>query len=106
MTRSELRAAAVTRSGGTCEWSRCVDRGEQLAHIRGIGRGGNPDGTRDRLSNVAFLCRYHHDVLDGRTRMKLWEVESLLEELITRRHPPTHVPGFPFDGTDSPKGQP
>ena len=83
--RSELRAAAMERSGGVCEWSRCVTRGEQLAHIRGIGRGGNPDLTRDVIGNVMFLCVYHHDLLDGRQRMKLWEIESLLVELVELR---------------------
>ena len=84
--RSELRAAVVERSRGICEWSRCTTRGEQLAHIRGIGRGGNPDLTRDTIENVSFLCVYHHDLLDGRQRMKLWEIESLLCEVIGRRY--------------------
>ena len=84
--RSELRAAVQERSRGICEWSRCSTRGEQLAHLRGLGMGGNPDLTRDVEANVMFLCVYHHDILDGRQRMKLWEVESLLVELNTRRH--------------------
>ena len=84
--RSQLRTAVAERAKGICEWSLCVDAGEQLAHIRGIGRGGNPDGTRDVLSNVTWLCRYHHDLLDGRERMKLWELESLLLELIRLRY--------------------
>lgn len=86
--RSVLRAEAFERANYRCEWSRCVHRAEHLAHIRGLGRGGNPDGSRDRLGNVAALCRYHHDLLDGRTdRFRLWEVESLLEELIALRNP-------------------
>ena len=84
--RSELRAAVIERSGGICEWSRCLDAGEELAHIRGIGRGGNPDGTRDVIENVAFFCQFHHNMLDGRIRIRLWEVESLLIELVARRY--------------------
>ena len=84
--RSVLRAAVIERSGGVCEWPRCVDPGEELAHIRGIGRGGNPDGSRDVISNVFFACQFHHNMLDGRIRMRLWEVESLLIELIARRY--------------------
>ena len=84
--RSELRAAVIERSGGVCEWSRCTSPGEELAHIRGIGRGGNPDGSRDVIENCLFACRFHHSMLDGRIRMKLWEVESLLIELIAERH--------------------
>jgi len=85
--RSELRAQTVERSGGVCEWSRCTAHGKELAHIRGLGMGGNPDLTRDVLANVMFLCVYHHDLLDGRQRMKLWEVESLLCELnVLRRN--------------------
>ena len=39
----------------------------------------------DHIANVAALCRFHHDMLDGRRRMKLWEVESLLLEVISKR---------------------
>lgn len=86
--RSALRQEVAARSGGHCEWSLCVDAAIELAHIRGLGRGGNPDGTRDHIENLAGLCRFHHDLLDGRRRMKLWEVESLLIDLIALRHPP------------------
>ena len=109
--RSELRAEVIERSRGICEWSRCTDPGEQLAHIRGIGRGGNPDGTRDTIDNVAWLCVYHHDLLDGRTdRMRLHEIESLLLELVALRTRPV-VPesriyglGFPPAETNTTNG--
>ena len=84
--RSELRAAVIERSGGRCEWSRCTSPGEQLAHIRGLALGGNPDGTRDVIGNVMWACLFHHHMLDGRIRMKLWEVESLLIEIIAHRY--------------------
>ena len=84
--RSELRAAVIERSGGRCEWSRCVDPMEELAHIRGLGRGGNPDGSRDVIENCAGLCRFHHSMLDGRIRPRLWEVESLLIEIVKTRY--------------------
>ena len=84
--RSELRAAVQERSAGRCEWTRCLDAGEELAHIRGIGRGGNPDGTRDVIGNVMWACKFHHNMLDGRIRMRLWEVESLLIEIVKTRY--------------------
>lgn len=83
--RRALRDAVFRRARGRCEWSRCTDYASDLAHIRGLGRGGNPDGSRDTLENCAALCRYHHDLLDGRQRMRLWEVESLLIELVDLR---------------------
>ena len=87
MSRKDLREHVFTRSRGMCDWSLCNDRAEDLAHIRGLGRGGNPDGSRDTASNCASLCKFHHDLLDGRRQMKLWEIESLLLELIARRYP-------------------
>lgn len=84
--RRGLREAVVDRSGGVCEWTGCEAAGEHMAHIQGIGRGGDPLGLRDKLRNVAFLCVYHHDLLDGRTeRFRLREIEQLLTELIELR---------------------
>lgn len=86
--RSDLRDFVMNRSGGMCEWSLCPLRGDDLSHIRGIGRGGNPDGSRDTPSNAMFLCRTHHDILDGRVMAnRAREVENLLLELNARRHP-------------------
>lgn len=85
--RSDLREEVFARARGRCEWSLCTSRADHLAHIRGLGRGGNPDGTRDVPENTMALCQFHHDLLDGRRMMKLWEVESLLLELNARRHP-------------------
>lgn len=84
--RSELRQQVIGRSGGICEWPRCVSPGEHMAHIRGIGRGGNPTHTRDVISNVAWLCVYHHDQLDGRQRVKLWEWESVFAAYIANEY--------------------
>lgn len=84
--RSALRIQVIDRSGGQCEWSACNMVGAHMAHIRGIGSGGDPQGVRDQLSNVAFLCVEHHDILDGRnTRMRLREMENLLIELVKLR---------------------
>lgn len=86
MDRSELRAEVIARSGGRCEWSRCVSRGEQMAHIRGAGMGGVP--SRDHVGNVAWLCVFHHDLLDGRGHVEFrnYELRSLLEEIVAHRH--------------------
>jgi len=51
--------------------------------------GGNPDLTRDVLGNVWWLCVFHHDMLDGRVRWRLREVESLALELNRLRYPVT-----------------
>ncbi len=76
--RGGLRTSVVDRSGGTCEWPSCGVPAAHMAHIRGIGRGGDPTGVRDNERNVAMLCVWHHDLLDGRVPMKLREVEELL----------------------------
>ena len=85
--RSELRAAVQERSRGICEWSRCSTRGEQLAHLRGLGMGGNPDLTRDVEANVMFLCVYHHDILDGRSvKGRRFEVTELLRAYLRKEN--------------------
>lgn len=71
MDRRELRALVIERSAGLCEWACCPDNGEQMAHLRGVGMGGTPDGRRDQPENVSWLCRFHHDLLDGRTHAGL-----------------------------------
>lgn len=66
--RSELRAAAVERARGVCEFPGCVRTDIEMAHIRGSGMGGSR--YRDDIDNVAMLCGAaspgHHDWLDGR----------------------------------------
>ena len=65
MTRSELRVQVMDRAGGRCEFPACSLPGElQMAHLRGSGMGGSK--YRDTLENLAALCPYHHDWLDGR----------------------------------------
>ena len=64
MTRSELRDQVIIRSRGGCEHPGCVASGSEMAHVIGIGMGGRP--SADRLDNVLWLCRHHHDLLDGR----------------------------------------
>lgn len=84
--RSDLRFRLVARAEGMCEWSGCPLPGAHMAHIVGIGTGGDTIGKRDTLSNVVFLCVLHHDILDGRsTEMRLKYIEDLLLELVRRR---------------------
>ena len=85
LRRSELRIRLVERAAGRCEWGGCINAGVHMAHITGTGAGGDPKGLRDVLENVAYLCRYHHDLLDGRVRMSLWEVGELLRATIKTR---------------------
>ncbi len=37
------------------------------------------------MANVVWLCVYHHDLLDGRVRMVLKEIEALLHEILRLR---------------------
>ena len=63
---SPLREEAMKRAGGRCEWAYCNDnKWLELAHIQGIGMGGNKKRKYD-INNVAILCKLHHDVYDGR----------------------------------------
>ena len=82
LRRSELRIQVVERAGGRCEWAGCLLPGLHMAHISGSGLGGDPKGIRDTLHNTAFLCKFHHDMLDGRIRMSLYEVGELLRATI------------------------
>ena len=64
---SEIRKEAMQRAKGRCEWAYCNDdKWLELAHIQGIGMGGNKKRKYD-IDNVCILCKYHHDIYDGRT---------------------------------------
>lgn len=84
--RSNLRAALIDLVGAACEWPECPDTGDEMAHLRGIGMGGRP--SADTLDNVAWLCHFHHDLLDGRTPhdRRYWEA-TLLAAYLKRRRP-------------------
>ena len=63
----QLRALAEERARGRCEWPACdLDHRWplELAHLKGKQMGGSR--YRDNPDNVALLCKYHHDWLDGR----------------------------------------
>ena len=63
---SPLREEALKRAGGRCEWAYCNDnKWLELAHIKGIGMGGNKRRKYD-IDNVCILCKWHHDIYDGR----------------------------------------
>lgn len=64
-----LREALMERSNGRCEWPECPSWGTDMAHLIGRGMGGSAE--RDRIDNVALLCRFHHDLLDGRSHHQL-----------------------------------
>ena len=79
--RSKLRADVVEISGGVCEWPGCNQPMMELAHIHGVGMGGRR--SAEVLPNVAGLCRYHHDLLDGREKRGLrYELGELLGEFV------------------------
>lgn len=70
--RASLREYVIERANGWCEWyaGSTVHRGEHMAHVYGTGMGGR--ASADEPGNVAWLCRWHHDVLDGRATVD-WE---------------------------------
>ena len=68
LRRKLLREAVGVASKGICEWAACSSRGTDMAHIKAAGMGGAI--SHDTLDNVAFLCHFHHDVLDFRMSMK------------------------------------
>jgi hypothetical protein len=78
-----LRTDTMERAGGVCEWAECLERGEEMAHLEAKGMGGNPDQSRNTLTNTVWLCRYHHDVLDRRvTNTTKYEMRILLAGFI------------------------
>jgi hypothetical protein len=66
---SAIREQALERARGRCEWANCgSSKWLELAHIKDIGMGGNPTRKFD-IQNVAMLCKWHHDIYDGRQSM-------------------------------------
>ncbi len=84
--RSELRAQALERAGGKCEWPPTCDLPGRLemAHIMPSALGGNPG--RDRIDNVAILCKTHHDWYDNRDVMPTRELRLLMQGFIGYRY--------------------
>ena len=90
--RSDLRKAALIRAGWKCEWlypegDRCMMPGKlEMAHLKGSGSGGSK--YRDVLDNVAILCTYHHDWLDGRLHGgRRFDNEEILRVVLGRPWP-------------------
>lgn len=68
--RAELHDQALHLDRFHCAWAGCsVTMHLEMAHLRGVGMGGRE--SADTISNVAMLCRVHHDLLDGRTHAGL-----------------------------------
>lgn len=68
-----LRTACFDRAKGRCEWPTCTAAPEHMAHITPRSLGGP-----DELWNVAALCVWHHDILDGRSHQGLSRELSVL----------------------------
>ena len=85
--RSELRAEALERAGGVCEFPGCTSTVLEMAHLLGSQMGGSKH--RDVLVNVAMLCGPfsfdHHGWLDGRImRGRRFDNETLLRAYLVR----------------------
>ena len=64
---SKLRDRALQRARYKCEWVDCNEsRWLELAHIKDIGMGGRDAKIKYEFDNVCILCKYHHDIYDGR----------------------------------------
>lgn len=84
MNLDKLRAQARARSNDHCEWPRCQNYGEQLAHLTHRGMGGSDSANHP--SNVMWLCTQHHNLLDGRTHAGLRQAMlDCLRESLTYR---------------------
>jgi len=80
---SELRFEAIQRDRG-CVWppSPCTLGGRlEMAHIIPKGSGGT-----NTIDNVCMLCKYHHDLHDGREQRSLREYRQLLRQYIANLH--------------------
>lgn len=94
-----LRSELVALAGGRCEWPECAAWGEQMAHLKHRGMGGSR--IANRIDNVAWLCVWHHDILDGRTVVgRAREVSALLGLVVaeSRRRDGLASPERPIDG--------
>ena len=87
MKRTELRALAMERAGGRCEFPTCNNTGLEMAHLKGSGMGGSK--FRDVPENVTMLCTLHHDLLDGRitANVRRFEMEILYRAVLGRQWP-------------------
>jgi hypothetical protein len=73
---SELRSGVFTAAHHTCEWPRCYEQAQELAHITHRGMGGNE--TVNAAGNVLALCRLHHRRYDD-ARLSSDDLNALLE---------------------------
>jgi hypothetical protein len=64
-----IREEAFRRAGNVCEWANCSSsKWLELAHLKDIGMGGNK-ARKYNVDNTAVLCKWHHDIYDGRQSM-------------------------------------
>lgn len=84
--KAKLRAEAMVRAGGACEWPPyCELPGRlEMSHVMPSQMGGNP--SRDRLDNVWMLCKFHHDMLDGREPQKAREYRLLVQAYLELKY--------------------
>lgn len=84
---SNLREDALKRANYKCEWANCNDgKWLELAHLVGIGMGGMNNKVSNDLNNVMMMCKYHHDMYDGRTTFKKREYTAILLDYLRLRY--------------------
>lgn len=69
MTPGELRAQVFERDGYRCKWPGCDIEVSPInplecAHLNHRGMGGYQGANTE--DNAVALCKFHHDILDGR----------------------------------------
>lgn len=74
----------MQRDGGHCQWAGgcyMIHYGLEMAHIIPVGSGGE-----DRIENVLMLCKFHHDMHDGRRERSLREYRLLLKDWVALKY--------------------
>ena len=84
---SSLRKKALKRAKYICEGSNCNDgKWLEMAHLVGIGMGGKNNSKANDINNEMIMCKFHHDMYDGRTIGKKREYTELLIELVRLKY--------------------
>ena len=84
---SGLREKALKSAKYQCEWANCNDtKWLELAHLVGIGMGGMNNKLSNNLNNVMMLCKFHHDMYDGREKFKKREYTAILLDYLRLKY--------------------
>lgn len=88
MIDSDTYEQVMSRAKHRCEWAGCSEgRWLEVAHLEARGMGGKRPNIDDP-ANLAVLCKFHHDVYDGREHRGLKrEMRYLLTDWLSGKRP-------------------